>query len=104
MTRENLEAQIQHDDDLDVMGVSNDGELVQHTRSAQCEEDEVVEEEILSNIQVLDALKIVMSFGQHSTLNNAISSLRDIEKFLSVFCCFFDFSLNLCDVLQMENT
>ena len=59
MTREDLEAQIQHDDDLDVMGVSNDEELVQHTRSAQCEEDEVVEEEILSNIQVLDALKIL---------------------------------------------
>ena len=28
MTREDLEAQIQLDDDHDVMGVSNDGELV----------------------------------------------------------------------------
>ena len=84
MTREDLEAHIQLEDDLDVMGVSNDEELVQHTRSAQCEEDEVVEEEILSNIQVLDALKIVRSFAQHNTLNHAISSLRDIEKLLSI--------------------
>ena len=68
------------------MGVSNDEELVQlqHTRSVQCEEDEVGEEEILSNIQVLDSFKIVKSFAQHNTLNHAISSLRDIEKFLSV--------------------
>ena len=65
MTREDLEAQIQHDDDLDVMGVSNDEELVQHTRNAQCEEDEVV----ISNIQVLDDLKILKSFAQHNTLN-----------------------------------
>ena len=86
MTREDLEAQIQLDDDHDVIGVSNDEELVQlqHTRSVQCEEDEVGEEEILSNIQVLDSFKIVKSFAQHNTLNDAISSLRDIEKLLSL--------------------
>ena len=68
------------------MGVSNDEELVQlqHTRSVQCEEDEVGKEEILSNIQVLDSFKIVKSFAQHNTLNHAISSLRDIEKLLSL--------------------
>ena len=86
MTREDSEAQIQLDDDHDVMGVSNDEELVQlqHTRSVQCEEDEVGEEEIPSNIQVLDSFKIVKSFAQHNTLNHAISSLRDIEKLLSL--------------------
>ena len=83
LTREELEAHIQIDEDLDVMGVSNDEELVQHARSARCEEEEEVEEEIPSDIQVLDALKIVRSFAQHNTLNNAILSLREVEKFLS---------------------
>ena len=77
-------AHIEMDDDLDVMGASSDEELIQHAKRAWCEEEEeVVEEEILSDLQVLDALKIVRSFSQHPTLNEAISSLRDVENFLS---------------------
>ena len=77
-------AHIEMDDDLDVMGASSDEELIQHAKRAWCEEkEEVVEEEIPSDLQVLDALKIVRSFSQHPTLNEAISSLRDVENFLS---------------------
>ena len=82
MKHEYLVAHIEMDDDLDVMGASSDEELIQHAKRAWCEE-EVVEEEILSDLQVLDALKIVRSFSQHPTLNEAVSSLRDVENFLS---------------------
>ena len=77
-------AHIEMDDDLDVMGASSDEELIQHAKRAWCEEEEeVVEEEIPSDLQVLDALKIVRSFSQHPTINEAISSLRYVENFLS---------------------
>ena len=76
-------APFEMDDDLDVMGASSDEELIQHAKRDWCEEEEVVEEEIPSDLQFLNSLKIVRSFAQHHTLNEAVSSLGDVENFLS---------------------
>ena len=42
------------------------------------------EEEVPTDIAVLDALKLVRSYAQFNVLNNAVFSLRQIENHLSV--------------------
>ena len=65
------------------MGVSTDEELVQEVKR-QKEEDSPEEEEVPTDIAVLDALKLVRSYAQFNVLNNAVFSLRQIENHLSV--------------------
>ena len=42
------------------------------------------EEEVPTDIAVLDALKLVRSYAQFNVLNNAVFSLKQIENHLSV--------------------
>ena len=85
MTREELEAHIEIDEEADVMGVSTDEELIQQFKRAREEEDSPEEEEeVPTDIAVLDALKLVRSYAQFNVLNNAVFSLKQIENHLSV--------------------
>ena len=67
------------------MGVSADEELIQEVKRQREEEDSPdKEEEVPTDIAVLDALKLVRSYAQFNVLNNVVFSLRHIENHLSV--------------------
>ena len=83
MTREELEDHINIDEEADVVGESTDQELMEQVKRDKIEEEDDGED-VPSNINVLDALKVVRSYAQHNVLNNAMFSLREIENHLAV--------------------
>ena len=83
MTREELEDHINIDEEADVVGESTDEELMEQVKQDQIEEEDDGED-VPSNINVLDALKVVRSYAQHNVLYNAMFSLREIENHLAV--------------------
>ena len=74
MTKEDLEDHINIDGEADVTG----------TGKKKNEEEEEEEEDIPSDLSILDALKVVRSYAQQNVLKNAILSLTEIEKHLSI--------------------
>ena len=86
MTVEDLENCIAIDEDACVTGESTDSELVLQAKRMRGqddeEEDEDLEDSTPSNIDIMNALKIVRKFAQINTLNNEVNSLSKIETTL----------------------